>query len=129
MVVTRRDRPHKEKEMVSVDAIAQRVESLLGEMQQSYYAQALELRERKTEKGIKNLADLKAFFTPKNIEKPEIHGGFALAKWSGEPGSEKVLEDLKVTVRCVPLEQSGTQGTCVLTGKPATLDAIFAKSY
>jgi len=129
MVLTRRDRPHKEKEMVSIDAIASRVETLLPEMQQGYFNQAKELRSQKTEKGLKSFSDLKAFFTPKNSEKPEIHGGFALAKWSGEPGSEKLLEDLKVTVRCIPLEQSGTQGVCVLTGKPATVDAIFAKSY
>jgi prolyl-tRNA synthetase len=34
-----------------------------------------------------------------------------------------------VSIRCLPFDQSGTEGPCVLTGKPATLDAIFAKAY
>jgi len=75
------------------------------------------------------LDEMKAFFTPKNPEKPEIHGGFVLAKWCGDVKTEAMLEDLKVTIRCLPLKQSGTQGKCILTGQPATLDAIFAKSY
>ena len=72
---------------------------------------------------------MRAFFTSKNEEKPEIHGGFVLAKWCGDPATEELLQELKVTIRCLPLEQSGTKGKCVITGKEATLDAIFAKSY
>ena len=59
----------------------------------------------------------------------EIHGGFVLAKWCGDPATEEMLSELKVTIRCLPVEQSGTKGRCILTGKEATLDAIFAKSY
>jgi len=40
-----------------------------------------------------------------------------------------MLSDLKVTIRCLPVNQSGTKGRCILTGKEATIDAIFAKSY
>ena len=39
------------------------------------------------------------------------------------------LAKLKVTVRCLPLEQSQTEGRCVVTGRPAIKDAIFAKAY
>ncbi len=52
-----------------------------------------------------------------------------LAKWCGDVETEKMLDDLKVSIRCLPLQQSGTVGKCVLTGREATLDAIFAKSY
>jgi prolyl-tRNA synthetase len=78
---------------------------------------------------VENFEKLKEFFTPQNEDKPEIHGGFVLAKWCGDPVTEELLKDLKVTIRCLPLKQSGTEGICVLTGKPATIDAIFAKSY
>lgn len=37
-------------------------------------------------RDIKDFEQFKAYFTPKNTEKPEIHGGFVLAKWSGDPG-------------------------------------------
>ena len=72
---------------------------------------------------------MRRYFTPENLDKPEIHGGFVLAKWCGDVETEKMLEELKVTIRCLPLEQSGTEGICILTGKKATLDAVFAKSY
>ena len=51
------------------------------------------------------------------------------AKWSGDPASLKLLDDLGVTVRCIPFDQDGKPGACVLTGKPATQDAIFARAY
>jgi hypothetical protein len=49
--------------------------------------------------------------------------------WSGNPASEDMLKDFGATIRCIPYEQSGTAGRCVLTGASATMDAIFAKAY
>lgn len=129
MMVCRRDLGHKDKVKVSIDEIASYTVATLEEIQQKYYKQAQEYREKNLKKDIKTFDDFKKFFTPKNADKPEMHGGFVLAKWCGDPESEKLLDDLKVTIRCLPLKQSGTSGTCVLTGKPATLDAVFAKSY
>src|SRR5262249_32162481 len=55
--------------------------------------------------------------------------GFVRAKWSGDPASEELLKPLGVTIRCIPYEQTGIAGRCVLTGAPAITDAIFAKAY
>lgn len=131
VMLCRRDKPHKEKVKIAFDALPQQVVDILEEMQKGYFAQAAHYRDAHIRTDITTLDQLKAFFTPKNPDKPEIHGGFVLAKWCGDPASEKILDelDLKVTIRCLPLKQSGTQGKCLLTGKPATLDAIFAKSY
>lgn len=129
MMVSRRDQPHKEKVKMGVDQIGNEVVGLLDAIQKNYYRQAKEYRETHTYKEIANVDQLKAFFTPKNSEKPEIHGGFVLGKWCGDAETEKLLDELKISIRCLPLEQSGTQGRCILTGKPATIDAIFAKSY
>lgn len=129
MMVARRDLPHKEKAKVSIDQAADAVANMLKDIQKNYYTQAVEFRNSHINKNIKNFEEFKKFFTPKNEEKPEIHGGFVLAKWCGDPATEALLDPLKVSIRCLPLDQSGTQGTCVLTGRPATLDAIFAKSY
>jgi prolyl-tRNA synthetase len=109
--------------------LAAEIPVILEEMQQGYFYQAKALQQSHIRRDIKNLEELKRYFTPQNADKPEIHGGFVLAKWCGDEETEKMLDELKVTIRCLPLEQSGTQGTCVLTGKPATLDVIFAKSY
>lgn len=128
-MVCRRDKPHKEKQKVAVDQLSIEVLALLEAIQKGYYNKAKEYRDAHLRHDITTFEELKAYMTPKNADKPEIHGGFVLAKWCGDPASEKMLEELKVTVRCLPLEQSGTEGTCILTGRKATLDAVFAKSY
>lgn len=128
-VLYRRDKAPKDKEFLSLDNIADVVVKSLTEIQDNYFAQARKFREENIVTNIKDFKEFSAFFTPKNANKPEIHGGFVRAKWCARPGTEELLASLKVSIRCLPLEQSGTEGTCVLTGEKATVDAIFAKSY
>jgi prolyl-tRNA synthetase len=128
-VVYRRDRPHKEKLFVHTDEVPALVEKLLYEIEASLLGQAAAFRDAHTVTTIKNFQEFKEFFTPQNREKPEIHGGFVRAKWCGDPASLALLDELKVTIRCVPFDQSGTAGTCVVTGKAATQEVIFAKAY
>ena len=128
-VVMRRDRAPQEKSSYTINELETKISSLLEEIQRTYYEEALAFRKQHTHTNITTFQELKAFFTPKNEEKPEIHGGLVLAKWCGDETTEKMLDELKVSIRCLPLEQSHTTGKCVLTGKPATLDALFAKSY
>lgn len=128
-MVCRRDQHHKEKHKVGVNDLPKTVLTFLDEMQKGYFEAAKKYRDANIRTDITTFEEMKAFFTPKNSEKPEIHGGFVLAKWCGDAETEKMLDELKVTIRCLPLEQSGTEGTCILTGQKATLDAIFAKSY
>lgn len=129
VMVARRDKPHKEKSKVSFEELPCSIVKMLEEMQDNLYQEALIYREANIRTDITDFEGLKAFFTPKNPEKPEIHGGFIRAKWCGDEETESLLEPLKVSIRCLPLDQSNTKGQCILTGKPATLDAIFAKSY
>jgi prolyl-tRNA synthetase len=128
-MIARRDTNHKEKQSYSIQDLIEKAPEILAEIQQNYYEQAKSYQEAHINKKIETFDQLKAFFTPQNEEKPEIHGGFVLAKWCGDPATEELLKELKVTIRCLPLEQSGSEGKCVLTGRKATLDAIFAKSY
>lgn len=129
VMAARRDRPIKEKQSMPIEQLLNQVETILDEIQNNYFHQAASYREAHIYRNIETFDQLKAFFTPKNEDKPEIHGGFVLAKWCGDPATEEVLKEFKVTIRCLPLNQSGTKGRCVLTGKEAVLDAIFAKSY
>lgn len=128
-VVSRRDRPHKEKSVLTLDSLKEQLPRLMQEIQENYFNQAKDFQEAQTYTHISNFEELKDFFTPKNLEKPEAHGGFVLAKWCGDQETEKMLDEIKVSIRCLPLKQSGTEGKCVITGKAAKLDAIFAKSY
>lgn len=96
-------------------------------------ARATALRDAHTVR-IDNKADFYAFFTPKNPDKPEIHGGFALAHWNGSAEVEQTIkEDLKVTIRCIPdsgqIPGAEEPGPCVITGEPSARRVLFAKSY
>ncbi len=121
MMVSRRDQSHKEKIKIGLDRIGTEALTLLEEIQTNYYEQARAYRDAHIEKNIRSFEELKEFFGKQE--------GFVQGKWCGEMASEKLLEELKVTIRCLPKEQSNTEGKCLLTGKPARLDAIFAKSY
>jgi prolyl-tRNA synthetase len=129
VVLYRRDKGPREKSFVTMDEVVASLPSLLLEIQRNYFEQARAFRDSHIRRDIANFADFKAFFTPKSESKPEIHGGFVLAKWGGGADALEALSQLKVTVRCMPLEQSGTEGKCVITGRPAKQDAIFAKAY
>jgi prolyl-tRNA synthetase len=125
----RRDMEPQEKQTVYRPEFVQTVTGNLSEIQDTYFQQVEAYREVHTRRDIHTFEELKAFFTPKNEEKPEIHGGFVVAKWCQDPATEEMLKELKVTIRCLPFKQSGTHGHCVLTGKKATVDAVFAKAY
>lgn len=129
VMVCRRDKPHKEKLKIPLAELSEKIPELLEEIQQNLFEEAKAYRDRHLRTDISTFEEMTAFFTPKNVDKPEIHGGFVRAKWCGDPKTEELLNDLKVTIRCLPLDQTGTEGKCILTGKPATLDAIFGKSY
>lgn len=128
-MLMRRDRSPQDKIKMAFEQFSDQIPLILEEMQQGYFNTAKEFRDKNIRRDLKTFEELKKFFTPKNEQKPEIHGGFVLGKWCGDSETEALLNELKVTIRCLPLEQSGTQGHCILTGKPATLDAVFAKSY
>lgn len=129
VMLARRDKPHKEKQKISRVDLASEVAMVLDQMQEGYFTQAKTFMDSNIHTHLNDFEEFKAYFTPKNSEKPEIHGGFALAKWCGDPETEKLLEELKVTIRCIPFKQSGTSGKCIMTGRPATMDVLFAKSY
>ncbi|MDD3578731.1 MAG: proline--tRNA ligase, partial [Candidatus Cloacimonetes bacterium] len=98
-------------------------------MQQGYYQRALQFRLENTIK-IDDNKEFYRYFTPKNQNQPEIHGGFANSHWCGDSAcEEKIKNDLKVTIRCIPFDAPTEQGNCICCGKPSTQRVIFAKSY
>ncbi|MDZ4785344.1 MAG: proline--tRNA ligase [bacterium] len=129
VVVMRRDKGHKEKEFVKLSELPARLPIILAEIQKNLYDQAAANLKANTTDIIKTWDELVFYLKPKSEDKPEIHGGFVMAKWSGEPGIEEKLAEIKATARCMPLIQSGTEGKCILSGKKATTDLIIAKAY
>jgi prolyl-tRNA synthetase len=133
VAVARRDRAHKEKTFPSTSELLGSVTAILDEIQDGLLARATAYRNENTVR-IDTKEEFYAFFTPKNEDKPEIHGGFALAHWNGSAEVEqKIKEDLKVTIRCIPtlgqIEGADEPGHCVITGEPSARRVLFAKSY
>ena len=94
-------------------------EQALVEIQKALYDRALEFRKSNTAEP----ADYGDF-------KKAVEKGFAFSWWCGGSGcEEKIKEDTKATMRCIPLEQPGGSGKCVYCGQPASEKAIFAKAY
>ena len=129
LVLYRRDKGTREKLFLSRAELPEKLPGILREIQDNYFREAKEFQQQHLHTDITDFEAFKAFFTPKNPDAPELHGGFVRAKWCGTPESVELLADLKVTVRCIPFDQDGKAGHCVLTGVPATTDAIFAKTY
>ena len=97
----------------------------LEAIQKILYAEALSLRDGRIETGITDFEAFKKYFATEDSSKL----GFVRAKWCGDKDSEERLKELSVSIRCLPYDQNGTEGKCVITGKAATIEAIFAKSY
>ena len=131
VAVSRRDQEVKEKTFNSSTEIVAQISNILSEIQQNLFDRAKVLRDIHTVR-IDTFEDFYDFFTPKNKEKPEIHGGFALAHWSGSPEAEaRIKEDLKVTIRCIPYDEEIREqpGKCLFSGNPSPCRVLFAKSY
>lgn len=125
--MARRDVAGKGSPMPRAEFVA-KVADILNEMQQGLFDRALAARQEVTQ-DISSFGEFEDFFTAKDADKPEIHGGFAVSHFVDCPEMEEKLKPLKVTPRCVPLEDNEEPGTCIFTGQPATKKAVFAKSY
>lgn len=127
--LARRDKPHREIKTVKRAELAATLPKILDDIQDGLFSRARKVREDNTRK-IDARDDFYSFFTPANKERPEIHGGFALAHWSGEGDVEETLKnDLGVTIRCVPFDSPAEEGKCVISGKPSARRVLFAKAY
>lgn len=125
--VARRDTG--EKSPMPMDEFVGKVRDLLDEIQDGLLKKAMDFRDEHT-REIDSEDEFRAYFTPANANKPEIHGGFAWAHYSGDPELEdKLQKELKVTVRCIPFEDDPQPGTCIFTGKPSKQRVVFGKSY
>jgi prolyl-tRNA synthetase len=127
--VGRRDKPHNERRSYAREEFIARAVAILDDIQAALFQRAREFSEAHTY-AIADTHEFYDLFTPLNPERPEIHGGFAISQWCGEAGCEsKIKEELGVTIRCIPFDQSKSKGQCICCGRPAELEAVFAKAY
>lgn len=117
--VARRDT--LEKSVYHLEDIETKIEHLLQSIQENLYQKALDFRESMTSK-----ADTWEEFV--NIL--DTKGGFIYAHWDGTPETEqKIKEETKATIRCIPFASKEENGKCILTGKPSAKRVVFARAY
>jgi prolyl-tRNA synthetase len=104
------------------------ISKILDDIQHGLYQRAVNMRDEATVQ-IDSLKEFEAYFTPKDEERPEIHGGFAYSHFVDSPEMDEKLKQLKVTIRCVPLEGEDESGRCIFTGQPSPHRGLFAKAY
>ncbi len=109
-----------EKHETSLEGIAQYCKDLLEDIQNNIFKKALDHRASLT-RTVDTYEEFK-----EEIEK----GGFILAHWDGTTETEeKIKEETKATIRCIPFEGDKTPGVCMVTGKPSAQRVIFARNY
>jgi prolyl-tRNA synthetase len=107
------------KEIVSRDNIAERIEKLLATIQKSLFESARSRMNSRTRK-----VDTYDEFC-QEIE----NGGFIYAHWDGSPETEqKIKNETKATIRLIPFGDSDP-GKCMVTGNPSEKRVLFARSY
>ncbi|MES1222912.1 MAG: proline--tRNA ligase, partial [Bacteroidota bacterium] len=117
--IARRDT--KEKKAVGLDGIAQYIDGLLIDIQNSLFNKAKEYRDS----HITN-ADIWDEFEKLLDDK----GGFIAAHWDGTAETENAIkEKTKATIRCIPLNNKPEDGKCILTGNPSKQRVLFARAY
>ena len=118
-VIARRDTG--EKITVALAELESAVKALLDHIHDNLYAMALKNREDNTF-DIQTPEEAKAIVEGK--------GGFLRSKWCGSLECELAMKERAgVSSRCMPLVQSGTEGTCPVCGRKCTTDIYWGVAY
>jgi prolyl-tRNA synthetase len=120
VALARRDRPGREgKAFVPRAGLAQRVGEMLADIQAALYQRALRFREEHT-------------FEPATYDelREAVERGFALAWWCGSAECEaRIKEDTRATTRCIPFDQPGGAGPCIVCDQTSDTKAVFGRAY
>ncbi|MEE9361533.1 MAG: proline--tRNA ligase [Cellulophaga sp.] len=117
--VARRDT--LEKETVNAEDVVVKIEFLMEDIQKNIYQKALDYRTN----HITEVATYEEFKEVLNGK-----GGFISAHWDGTTATEdRIKDETKATIRCIPIDVKEELGSCMVTGKQSTKRVLFAKAY
>ena len=125
----RRDQPAGEKAFISREEFLRMVPEIMEEIQSGLLARATAFRDANlVECG--SLAEFEANFAESGP------GKWMLVPWDGSNDEEEELSKrLKASIRCLPYDKAGGDpvvhepAPCLLTGRPTTRRALWARSY
>jgi len=117
--VARRDT--KTKQVIALAELEKSIPALLDDIQQNIYNRALTFRTNNTTE-VNTYEEFKKVLAEK--------GGFVSAHWDGTPETEqKIKEETKATIRCIPLDAKEEEGKCIYSGQPSKRRVLFAQAY
>ncbi|MBO3700788.1 proline--tRNA ligase [Roseivirga sp. E12] len=118
--IARRDTGVKETFSLA-DDLAAKVSGLMDEIQKSIYTKAKDFR-------IENTRPVDSYDEFKQVL--EEDGGFISAHWDGTAETEeKIKNETKATIRCIPIGAEAEEGKCIYSGEPSKGRVLFAKAY
>ncbi|WBU88493.1 proline--tRNA ligase [Cellulophaga omnivescoria] len=110
-----------EKQIVNADEVVAKIEFLLDDIQKNIYKKAADYRAN-------HITEVNSYDEFKEVL--ESKGGFISAHWDGTAETEeKIKNETKATIRCIPMDAKEENGSCMLTGKPSKNRVLFAKAY
>jgi len=110
-----------EKETIPIKDVTAHISLLLDKIQANIFKKALKFRTENTFR-VDKWNDF--------LEIIDNQGGFILAHWDGTTETEnRIKEETKATIRCIPFEAEEEEGKCVYSGKPSKRRVLFARSY
>ncbi len=110
-----------EKQIVEANEVVEKIEFLLKDIQQNIFEKARNYREE-------HISTVDSYEEFKRVL--DQKGGFISAHWDGTSATEdKIKEETKATIRCIPLDYIEEAGSCMVTGKPSSKRVLFAKAY
>lgn len=120
VTAARRDQPGRAgKSALALEQLPAQVSDLLTTIQTSLYEKAKAYRDAH-------------IYDPRDYQELQtsVQNGWAYSWWCGSKECEnKVKEDTKATTRCIPLEQPGGEGKCIVCGEKASEKVYFARAY
>ena len=109
------------KETLPIEGIEYTIQQLLETIQNSIYKKAFDFRES-------NTIEVQTYEEFKNAISKQI--GFVSAHWDGTTETEeKIKQETKATIRCIPFNAKQEEGTCIYSGKPSKQRVLFAIAY
>ena len=109
------------KETVPVEEVVEKIEFLLEDIQRNIYTKAVNYRKE-------HITLVDSYDEFKDII--ETKGGFVSAHWDGTTETEeRIKNETKATIRCIPIDAKEEVGVCMVTGKPSSKRVLFAKAY
>jgi prolyl-tRNA synthetase len=122
-VIKRRDKEAKDKTSARLEGIGATLTSLMDDLQKSLYARARSFRDAR-------MVKVDTYDQFRQALDTDGKGNFLLAHWDGTPETEqRIKQETKATIRCIPFDVEPETGRCVLTGRPSARRALFAQAY